>query len=144
LEIRIQEGFSDVEIIINCPEATGEIHKLVSLLQGSEQKLFGVKSGVTSLIARQDVFYFESLEKHCFIYTASDVYETDSKLYELEAQLTDAGFFRSSKSQILNIAKIASLCPDFGGRLEVIMENSEKLIVSRQYAKLLKERLGLR
>lgn len=144
MEIQIQEGFPSLEIIIKCPKASEEIHKMVSLLQNHEQKLLGKKDGMTSLIDKQDVLYFESVEKHCFIYTAADVYETDLKLYELEDRLTDAGFFRSSKSQILNIVKITSLCPDFGGRMEVIMENGERSVVSRQYAKRLKERLGIK
>jgi len=54
------------------------------------------------------------------------------------------GFFRSSKSQILNIAKIETLCPDFGGRIEVTMENGYQLIVSRQYAKIFKKKVGLK
>ena len=77
-------------------------------------------------------------------YTAHDVYETPLKLYEIEECLADTGFFRISKSQIINILRITSLCPDFGGRIEVMMENGEKLIVSRQYSKSLKERLGLK
>jgi len=65
------------------------------------------------------------------------------KLYEIEERLSEAGVFRNSKSQIINISKIASLCPDFGGRIEVTILNGEKLIVSRQYAKNSKERLKL-
>jgi DNA-binding LytR/AlgR family response regulator len=44
----------------------------------------------------------------------------------------------------VNIAKIESLCPDFGGRIETIMENGYKLVASRQYSKLLKKRMGLK
>ena len=143
LKIEIQEGFEDVEIIIRCPEITDKIRKMESLLHGSRQRLSCGKDGVTHLIDKQDVLYFESVDKRCFIYTEDDVYETALKLYEIEEMLSEAGFLRSAKSQILNIAKIKSLCPDFGGRIEVIMDNGEKLIVSRQYAKILKERLGL-
>jgi len=72
------------------------------------------------------------------------VYELPLKLYELEEILASAGFIRSAKSQVLNLYKIDSLCPDFGGRIEVTMQNGERLIVSRQYAKQLKERLGIK
>ena len=58
--------------------------------------------------------------------------------------LDSFGFIRNSKSQILNIAKIKSICPDFGGRIEAVMENDEILIISRQYSKILKERLSLK
>jgi len=144
LKTEIREGFPEIEIVIQCPEATEEVHKIASYLRTFGDKLNGAKDGATHLIDRHDVFYFESVDKRCFVYAANDVYETDLKLYEIEGRLTDAGFFRNSKSQILNIAKIKSLCPDFGGRIEAIMENGEKLVISRQYSKLLKERLRLK
>ena len=143
LKIEIKEGFDDVEVIIKCPEITEDIRKMESLLHGYGQRISCSKDGATYLIDEQDVLYFESVDKRCFVYTAEDVYQTSLRLYEIEEMLLDAGFLRSAKSQILNIAKIKSLCPDFGGRIEVIMDNGEKLIVSRQYAKILKGRLGI-
>ena len=143
LKIEIQEGFDGIEVIIKCPKVTDKVRKIESLLHGYEQRLSCGKNGATHLVDKQDILYFESVDKRCFVYTAEDVYETSLKLYEIEEMLSEAGFLRSAKSQILNILKIKSLCPDFGGRIEVIMNNGERLIVSRQYAKLLKERLGL-
>jgi DNA-binding LytR/AlgR family response regulator len=144
LKIEIQEGFDSIEVIIKCPKDNDEIRKMESLLHGYNKKLLCNRNGVMCLINIHDILYFESVDKNCFLYTADDVFETSLKLYEIEELLSDAGFFRNSKSQILNIAKIKSLCPDFGGRIEAIMENNYQLIVSRQYAKILKEKVGLR
>ena len=144
MKIEIVEGFDSVEVTIKCIETTDDIRKLESLLHSYAKKLSCTKDGVTHLIDTGDVLYFESVDKQAFLYTESDIYELSLKLYEIEEILSDAGFIRSAKSQILNMHKIASLCPDFGGRLEVTMQGGEKLIVSRQYAKLLKERLGIR
>ena len=66
------------------------------------------------------------------------------ELHEIEEVFSNTGFFRNTKSQIVNISKIQSLCPDFGGRIDLTLKNSEKLIVSRQYSKLFKERLGIK
>lgn len=143
MNIEIEEGSPDIEVIIKCPQNTDEVRQIVSFLQGFGKKLSGVKDGKTFIINKQDVFYFESVDKRCYIYTADAVYETALKLYEIEDWLSDEGFIRCSKPQIANIAKFASLCPDFGGRIEITMVNGERLIASRQYAKLLKERLKL-
>lgn len=70
--------------------------------------------------------------------------ETDLKLYELEEQLEDADFFRANKSCIINFRHIASLKSELNRRLLVTMTNGEKLIVSRQYAEYMKEKLGVR
>ncbi len=44
---------------------------------------------------------------------------------------------------VLNLNKIKHLSPAFGGRFEALLENDEKVIISRQYVPGLKERLGL-
>jgi len=131
-------------VIIQCPEITDEIRKLETLLLASSQKISCTKNYKTHLVDRRDVIYVESVDKQCFLYTANEMYETNLRLYELEEMLDVAGFFRNAKSQIINIAKIKSLCPDFGGRIEAVMENGEKVIISRQYAKQFKERIGLK
>jgi DNA-binding LytR/AlgR family response regulator len=84
------------------------------------------------------------VDKHNFIYTENDIFETSLKLHEIEEVFSNTEFFRNSKSQIVNIAKIQSLCPDFGGRIDLTLKNGEKLIVSRQYSKLFKERVGIK
>ena len=131
-------------VIIRCSEITDDIRKLEVLLLGSCQTFSCTKNYKTYLIDRRDVLYIESVDKQCFLYTTDEMYETNLKLYELEEMLDPFGFFKNAKSQIINIAKIKSLCPDFGGRIEAEMENGEKVIISRQYAKQFKERIGLK
>jgi DNA-binding LytR/AlgR family response regulator len=144
LKIEIVEGFDGLEVIIKCNKATEEIRKLESMLNLYAKKLPCTKGGVTCIIDIRDVLYFESVDKQTFLYTESDVYELPLKLYEIEDMLSDAGFIRSAKSQIINTHKISSLCPDFGGRIDITMQGGERLIVSRHYAKSLKERLGIK
>jgi DNA-binding LytR/AlgR family response regulator len=144
LKVEIQEGCDTVEVIIKCPKDTEEIRRIETLLHGFDQRVSNKKNGVTNFIDKRDILYFESVDKNCFIYTKDNFYETSLKLYEIEELLSENGFMRITKSQIVNIAKIESLCPDFGGRIETILENGYKLVVSRQYAKLLKKRMGLK
>lgn len=72
------------------------------------------------------------------------MYETPLKLYELEEQLSSHGFFRASKSVIINFNQIKALKPDLDGRILVTMNNNEKLVVSRQYALTIKQMLGVK
>ena len=144
LKVEIQQGFLDTTVLIQCPKITDEIQRLEALLLGTGQKIHCTKYHQTHFLNKSDIFYIESVDKQCFLYTASDIYETKAKLYELENLLDSAGFFRNGKSQIINIAKIKSLCPEFGGRIEAKMENGEILMISRQYAKQFRERIGLK
>ena len=144
MTVQIIENHPTTEITIKCPKATSEINQLALLLQSHGQTLPCTIDNTTHLVHRHDILYVESVDKRCFICTAHDVYETALKLYQTEELLDDGLFFRSSKSQVINLKKIKSLCPEFGGRIEAVLENGERLIVSRQYAKSLKERLGIR
>lgn len=50
--------------------------------------------------------------------------------------------FRCSKSMILNAGKIDYVLPSLSGRFEAVLDNGEKVIISRQYVSTLKRLLG--
>jgi DNA-binding LytR/AlgR family response regulator len=133
----------ETEIIIKCSSVDDEIKRLISMLKLSEEKILVLLDGTTHLIQPLDIFYFESVDKKTFVYTKNQVFETHLKLYEVEDKLSKYDFFRGSKSTVINISKIKKLSPKFNGRLEVLLENDEKLIISRQYVPIIKEILGL-
>jgi DNA-binding LytR/AlgR family response regulator len=140
----VREGFPELEVEIRCPIADAQVKSIAETVNCIGRTISGEKNGKTFWVDFSDVLYFETVDRKCFIYTEEEVFETNLRLYEIEALSADASFFRSSKSQIVNIARICSLCPDFDGRLEISLKNGEKIIVSRQYAKQLKERIGLK
>lgn len=90
------------------------------------------------------IIYFEAVERKCFIYTESEVYESDYKLYELEEQLEEYGFFRVSKACLVCLHSIRSLKADLNRRIRITLHNGEQIIASRQYAEQLKKRLGVK
>lgn len=70
--------------------------------------------------------------------------EVKKKLYELEHLLTGRGFFRVSKSIIVNILEIKDISPWFGGRLLLRLKNGrDEIEVSRRYVSDFKEYLGV-
>lgn len=145
MKITIDESDSqqEVEIVIKCDKVTEEIEKLISMLRSSEEKITGLIEGETYLIDPSDIYYFESVDKKTFMYTETEVLETPLRLYELQEKLVNQDFFRASKSTIINTSKIQRLSPRLNGKLDVRLENGEKLVVSRQYVGRLKEILGL-
>ena len=50
-------------------------------------------------------------------------------------------FFRAGRSTILNFRRVRSVRPELGRRWLVTMDNNEQILVSRQYAGELKEKL---
>lgn len=144
MKITIQENESqdELEVVVRCRKIDGQVSELVAALSGMDKKLTGTMDGKTFVLDPADILYFESVDKKTFAYARAAVYEVASRLYELEERLP-RNFFRASKAAVVNISKIKSIAPDFNGRLEVAMSSGEKLIISRQYAQVLKEKLGL-
>ncbi|MCI8697147.1 LytTR family DNA-binding domain-containing protein [uncultured Acetatifactor sp.] len=145
MKITIQdlpEG-EEEEIVIRCRGMDEQLLKLVYALRAGREKLTVSRQERLFRILPSAVYYFEAVDNRVFAYLEKEVYETKLKLYELEERLAGTDFFRASKSTVINLAKVESLSPAFNGRFEAAMKNGEKLIVSRQYVPVLKEKLGL-
>ena len=137
-----QPGEED-EIIVKCDQLDEKLTRLINQFKTGKGKMNFYKNSKIVLVEPSEVLYFESVDDKVFAYTKDSVYETKAKLYQLEEELPVSAFFRASKAVIVNLDKIDSLAPVFGGRFEAILENGYKVVVSRNYLNELKERLGL-
>lgn len=142
LVVNERESCEETEIIINCKAVDEQVLRVLAAIRVQDKKLTGEKNGRTFVLEPESVFYFESVDKKTFLYTEKEVYETPLKLYELEERLAGK-FFRASKSTVINLAKVQTLNPMFGGKIELLLENGERQMVSRQYVPNLKAMLGL-
>lgn len=116
------------------------IHVLTSTRWGS---LLCKKEEVVFKINVEDILYLEAVDRKVFVYTQSDTFEVNERLYVLEKQLSFASFIRVSKSMLLNIEKIYAFYPMFSGNLEALLVNQEKVKISRRYVPELKKQLGM-
>lgn len=146
MKVTIDENptYQETEIIIHCHQTDPRILRLAAQLGMVERKITGLRDGQTFLLNTSDILYIDTVDRKTFLYGMTQVYETPLRLYELEEQLSSDDFFRATKSSIINFAKIKSLRPDFGGRLIVTLVNSEKMIVSRQYVSIIKQKLDIK
>lgn len=143
IEINVVEEAEDLKVSVTCRQLTPDVEKILAALRMMNYQLTAKKDGEIHLIDIAQVIYIESVERKCFIYTADEVYESDFKLYELEQQLEQYGFFRVSKSFLIQLQSIQSLKADINRRIRITMVGGEQIIASRQYADELKRRLGV-
>ncbi|MCB6200878.1 LytTR family DNA-binding domain-containing protein [Extibacter muris] len=143
ITIHTDPAFSGTEVTINCAYLTPELEKIIAMLRMLEQKMTGIKDGEIHMLDIAAILYIDTTDKKTFLYTMESVYETELRLYELEDQLEESGFLRIAKSCIVNVRHITSLRADIDRKIRVTMDNGEQLLVSRQYTKRLKERLGI-
>jgi DNA-binding LytR/AlgR family response regulator len=139
---KIPDGI-EPEIIVKCNEIDDSLWYLIHSIKATANKLIGMLDLQMHIIDPNDVYYFEAVDNKVFIYCKEKFFESKLKLYEIEKLYENGDFFRASKSTILNIAKINSIGPLFYGRFEALLQNGEKVIISRQYVPVLKRKLGL-
>ena len=144
ISINVDEAVKDIEITISCNRLTPEIEKMLATLRILDRQLMATKGEETYLLDVAKVIYLESVDRKTFVYTGENVYESSLKLYELEQQLDECGFFRASKSCLVQLKYIKSLKADINRKIRVTLENGEQIIVSRQYAEELKKKLGVK
>ncbi len=143
ITINIDETISETEIRINCNQLTDEIENIMATLRILNQQMLVSKEGDTHLLDVSRISYVEALERKTFVYTEDDVYESKLKLYEMEEKLCRSGFFRISKSCLVNLKFIKSIRNDVERKLRLTLKNGEQVMVSRQYAEEIKRRLGV-
>ena len=131
------------EIIIKCQSLDDDIRLLIERIKNHRQKISFQKDSKIVFAELSEILYFESVDDKVFAYTTDDVLETKLKLYQLEEDFLPQDFLRVNKAVIMNLNKVESLSPAFGGRFEAVLKNGYKVIISRNYVPTLKKALGL-
>ncbi len=115
-------------------EYNEEIESLAAYLE-KEQVLLGTRDRQTFKFAVSDIYYLEIVDRRCFAYLDREVYQMELNLRSFLEKYEKAGFVQVGKSTIVNIRYVDHIVPDLNMRLNLIMENGEKLIVNRSYKK---------
>uniref|UniRef100_UPI004055E4DD LytTR family DNA-binding domain-containing protein n=1 Tax=Acetatifactor sp. TaxID=1872090 RepID=UPI004055E4DD len=141
--INVNEQVNETEITIHCKQLTPDIEKILATLRMINQQVMVSGEEENYLLDVTKIVYIEAVERKTFVYTADNVYESKLRLYEMEERLCESGFFRISKSCLVNLRYIKSLKNDVERKLRLTLENGEQIMVSRQYADEIKRRLGV-
>ena len=134
-------GEGEDEILVRYHTMNRDIEDIVRIASGAGQRILCSDGEGQRLVDISDVLYAESVERATFLYTRDSVYRTACSLQSLEVAYTHRGLFRCAKSMLLNINRISQLRSEAGGRIDARLENGEHVIISRKYAKELRQML---
>lgn len=130
------------EIILCCHDAEASWVKAVQNISDGQLTINGTVNQKMYRIKLSDIYYFEVVDGTSFFYCQKEIFSCKLHLYEFETLCSGTMLFRCSKSMVLNADKISYVHPSFSGRFEAVLDNGEKVIVSRQYVPELKRLLG--
>jgi len=144
LKITIKEppAGAEEEIIVLCYSISSELLAMLNAFKTPSNMLVASIGNARHKIAISDVFYFEAVDKKTFVYCEKDVYESKQKLCELE-ELAVKGFFRISRSIVVNLGKVKAVIPSLSGRAEAVLANKERVVISRYYVDEFKRTFGI-
>lgn len=141
INVEIIDKKKEEQLLIECYEVTQQIDEIINFVKSRDTSLTSYYESQIYFVYLKDIYYIEAVDNKVFAYLEKRVYELKIKLYEFEELYGETNFFRCSKSVIVNLMKIEYIKPALNGRFMATLNNSEKVIISRQYVAELKERL---
>ena len=144
INLDIDGKYDDTEVIIRAPHLNNDIERMVAMMRMIDMQIAVRRDNETVLLDTDKVLYVEAVDRKTFVYTNSETYESELKLYELEQQLIERDFLRISKQSIVNLRKIKSLKTDVNRKIRITLQNGEQIVVSRMYSDELRRKLGLK
>ena len=144
ITLNIDGKYDDTEVIIRAPHLNNGIERMVAMMRMIDMQIAVRKDNETYLLETEKILYIEAVDRKTFVYTNSENYESELKLYEIEQELVERDFLRISKNSIVNLRKIKSLKTDVNRKIRITLQNGEQIVVSRMYSDELRKKLGLR
>ena len=144
INLDIDGKYDDTEVIIRAPHLNNDIERMVAMMRMIDMQIAVRKDNETYLLETEKILYIEAVDRKTFVYTNSENYESELKLYEIEQELVERDFLRISKNSIVHLRKIKSLKTDVNRKIRITLQNGEQIVVSRMYSDELRKKLGLR
>lgn len=126
------------EVIVRYRELNEEIEEIIRRIKQHSDRIYAACDGQAVILRPDDILYLESVDERVWAYTAKVTASVPLTLAAAERMYADCGFFRCSKSMVINIFHIEYLRSIPGGRVDVTMDNGEHVVISRRYVKALR------
>lgn len=126
-------------VIVEYPEYDQTVERLVNKIKNLSISFTGKADGKTFSIDISDIYYIENVERKIFLYSKKDIYRFDGNMTDIDQAIVDTDLVRISRTCFMNVSHLREIMQMKNSRLEAVLDNGEKLIVSRKYLKDIKK-----
>ncbi|UPW84322.1 LytTR family DNA-binding domain-containing protein [Lysinibacillus sp. Ag94] len=143
--MKIDSEYKEPHVTICTAKLTPTIQAAISLLQKEkeEQILTGLANNKTYIIDPNSIIVIRTEGRELALYNEDNNRLILNKpLYELEKRLGN-NFIRISKSAIINLTKVKNIEASFNGTMEIELVLGINEVITRNYRKQFKKRLGV-
>ncbi len=138
IEKRLVED-KPLTVIIEYPKWSESVDTLARKIGMMDISFVGRTDEKSVSVSISDIYYIENVERKLFIYTKENVYRFDGSMSDVEKRMEDTGLVRISRTCIMNTDYLKEIKQIRNSHLEAVMDNDEKLIVSRKYLPAIKK-----
>jgi DNA-binding LytR/AlgR family response regulator len=126
-------------VIVEYPEYDNSVDNLIRKIKNMSISFTGRSDGKTVSIDISDIYYIENVERKIFLYSKKDIYRYDGSMSDIDSAIVDTDLVRISRTCFMNASHLREIMQIKNSHLEAVLDNGEKLIVSRKYLKDIKK-----
>ena len=126
-------------VIVEYPEYDKSVDNLIKKIKNMSISFTGKSDGKTVSIDLSDIYYIENVERKIFLYSRKDVYRYDGSMTDIDSSIANTDLVRISRTCFMNVSHLKEIMQIKNSHLEAVLDNGEKLIVSRKYLKDIKK-----
>jgi DNA-binding LytR/AlgR family response regulator len=126
-------------VVVEYPEYDQSVERLVKKIRNMELSFTGKTDGKTVSIDASAIYYIENVDRKIFLYSKADVYRFDGTMADIDSAITDTDLVRISRTCFMNVSHLREIMQIKNSHLEAVLDNGEKLIVSRKYLQDIKK-----
>lgn len=132
----------ELTVTVEYPRKSSQVTRIVQRIRAEETFLVGNENGRYYKVMVPEILYVESVDKRSFVYTREMVFKSEKRLYQLEEDLKEYDFVKVSRTCLVNMNELEHVKALANSRLEAVLTNGEKIIVSRTYLPEIKKRIS--
>ena len=126
-------------VIVEYPEYDKSVDNLINKIKNMSISFTGKSDGKTVSIDISDIYYIENVERKIFLYSKKDIYRYDGSMADIDSSISETDLVRLSRTCFMNVSHLKEIMQIKNSHLEAVLDNGEKLIVSRKYLKDIKK-----
>ena len=126
-------------VIVEYPEYDQTVDRLISKIKNLSFSFTGKSDGKNVSVDIFDIYYIENVERKIFLYTKDEIYRYDGSMSDIDSAIIDTDLVRISRTCFMNVSHLREIMQMKNSHLEAVLDNGEKLIVSRKYLQDIKK-----
>ena len=126
-------------VVVEYPEYDQSVERLITKINNLSISFTGKTDGKSVSIDLFDIYYIENVDRKMFIYSKDNVYRYDGSMSDIDSAIADTDLVRISRTCFMNVSHLREIMQMKNSHLEAVLDNDEKLIVSRKYLQDIKK-----